>query len=107
MGVHYKHQCGGTRFASTCILEAFISKYHQQFKGKDTYERLLLRWYKYMEQYTTKESEVGKMAGNQLVKGWSNPEGISDEMKSCLMSSFLMGIELERAAQEGGVLFEQ
>lgn len=73
------------------LLEAFISKYHQQFKGKDRYERLLLSWYKYMEQYTTKESEVGRMAWNQLVKGWGDREGISEEVKSCLMSSLLMG----------------
>ena len=73
------------------LLEAFISKYHQQFKEKDRYGRILLSWYKYMERHTTKESEVGKMAWNQLVKGWGDLEGISDETKSCLMSSLLMG----------------
>ena len=72
------------------LLEVFVEKYRQNFKGKDRHERLLLNWYEYMQLYTTKESEVGATAWNQLTKGWGDTEGISDQTQSSLMSSLLM-----------------
>ena len=35
------------------LLETFIEKYRQYSKGKDRHERLLLRWYDYIQLYTT------------------------------------------------------
>ena len=46
---------------------------------------------RYIQQYTTQESEVGAMVWNQLTKGCGDTERISDQTKSCLMSSLLMG----------------
>ena len=75
---------------STLLLN-FVELYTKHSKGKDKYTKLLLSWYAYMQEYTAKDSEKGKVAWSELIVHWSDPDSIAESTKSCLMSSLLNG----------------